>query len=64
MAVERGRGGRGLEIDLLVVVLDHFRHRLVFHAGRVPLVIVIQLPTLLRVSSGAWPTHRWRSIDL
>lgn len=52
-----------MEIDLLVLVLDHFCHRLVLHAGRVPLVIVIHLPTLLRVSSGAWSTHRWRSID-
>lgn len=52
-----------MEIDLLVLVLDHFRHRLVLHAGRVPLVIVIHLPTILRVSSGARFTHSWRSID-
>lgn len=63
MAVKQGWGSGGLEIDLLVLVLDHFRHRLVLHAGRVPLVIVVHLPTLLRVSSGAWSTHRWRSID-
>lgn len=63
MAVKQGWGSGGLEIDLLVLVLDHFRHRLVLHAGRVPLVIVVHLPTLLRVPSGAWSTHRWRSID-
>ena len=47
-AVMMRRIGGRLKINLLVVVLHAFRHWLVPHACRVPIVAVLHLPHLLR----------------